>query len=117
MYFVGLKGIFLPWMKLHLAGDKVTLCFLVKEIFMFILFSRSRYSRVPSSTLQKTKEDTNGVQSIAATQIGTRFREKPLRRRCGKKTVGAVIVANGNAGESIITIEFNHIYIIRDASI
>lgn len=81
------------------------------------VLSRSRYSWIPPPTLQKTKKDTNSIQSIATTQIGTRFREKPLCRWCGEKTVGAVIVADGNAGESIITIEFNQIYIIRDASI
>lgn len=42
--------------------------------------SRAGYPRFSAATVQETEKDTNGVQSLATPETGTRLREESLCR-------------------------------------
>lgn len=71
----------------------------LNRFFFFRLSSRTRYTGIPVTTLQETKKNKDRVQPQSAAQVGTRLREKPLRRGCREKTVGPIFEPNRNSGE------------------
>jgi len=71
-----------------------------QDIYIFLKFSRSRHTQLPTPALQETQENKDGLQPESATEAGACLREESLRCRRGEEAVGASVVIDGNAGKT-----------------
>jgi len=67
---------------------------------IYLKFSRSRHTQLPTPALQETQENKDGLQPESATEAGACLREESLRCRRGEEAVGASVVIDGNTGKT-----------------